>query len=47
MLFVLGLDCFNETPVLDIKPYRQDYRTDQYELAGWYRELRDKAGEDI
>ena len=47
MLFVLGLDCFNETPVLDIKPYRQDYRTDQYELAGWYRELRDKTGEDV
>jgi len=29
-LTVSGLDCFNGTPVLDIKPYRDDYRTDQY-----------------
>jgi tRNA-Thr(GGU) m(6)t(6)A37 methyltransferase TsaA len=46
-LFVLGLDCFDGTPVLDIKPYRDDYRTDQYELADWYRELRDKIGKDF
>jgi tRNA-Thr(GGU) m(6)t(6)A37 methyltransferase TsaA len=46
-LFVLGLDCFNGTPILDIKPYRDDYRTDQYELADWYRELRAKTGKDF
>jgi len=46
-LVVLGLDYFDGTPVLDIKPYREDYRADQYELAEWYRELRAKAGEDI
>jgi tRNA-Thr(GGU) m(6)t(6)A37 methyltransferase TsaA len=46
-LVVLGLDCFDGTPVLDIKPYRDDYRANQYELAGWYRELRDKAGQDV
>jgi tRNA-Thr(GGU) m(6)t(6)A37 methyltransferase TsaA len=46
-LIVLGLDCFDGTPVLDIKPYRNDYRADQYELAQWYRELRAKAGEDV
>jgi tRNA-Thr(GGU) m(6)t(6)A37 methyltransferase TsaA len=46
-LIVLGLDCFDGTPVLDIKPYRDDYRADQYELAEWYRRLRDKAGGDI
>ncbi|MCJ7506549.1 TrmO family methyltransferase [Candidatus Bathyarchaeota archaeon] len=46
-LFVLGLDCFDGTPILDIKPYRDDYRTDQYELADWYRELRKKTGKDL
>lgn len=46
-LSVLGLDCFNGTPILDIKPYRDDYRTDQYELADWYRELRAKTGKDF
>ncbi len=46
-LMVLDLDCFDGTPVLDIKPYRDDYRVEQYELAGWYRGLRDKAGRDV
>jgi tRNA-Thr(GGU) m(6)t(6)A37 methyltransferase TsaA len=46
-LMVLGLDCFDGTPVLDIKPYRDDYRAEQYQLAGWYRKLRDKAGRDV
>lgn len=43
-LIVLGLDCFDGTPVLDIKPHRDDYRTDKYELAGWYRKLIERAG---
>ncbi|MGA2785225.1 MAG: tRNA (N6-threonylcarbamoyladenosine(37)-N6)-methyltransferase TrmO [Candidatus Bathyarchaeia archaeon] len=46
-VFVSGLDMFNGTPVLDIKPYRDDYRVEDYRLADWYRELRSKAGEDI
>jgi tRNA-Thr(GGU) m(6)t(6)A37 methyltransferase TsaA len=46
-LTVLGLDCFDGTPVLDIKPYRDDYRANEYELAEWYRRLRDKVGGDI
>jgi tRNA-Thr(GGU) m(6)t(6)A37 methyltransferase TsaA len=46
-LTVSGLDCFNGTPVLDIKPYRDDYRADQYRLADWYRDLREKVGRDI
>lgn len=46
-VFVSGLDMFNETPVLDIKPYRDDYRVEDYSLADWYRELRSKVGEDI
>jgi tRNA-Thr(GGU) m(6)t(6)A37 methyltransferase TsaA len=46
-LFVSGLDLFDRTPILDIKPYREDYRADEYELAGWYRNLRDRVGEEI
>jgi len=46
-LFVLGLDLFDGTPILDIKPYRDDYLADRYKLAGWYRELREKMGEDF
>jgi tRNA-Thr(GGU) m(6)t(6)A37 methyltransferase TsaA len=46
-LTVRGLDCFDRTPVLDIKPYRADYRAEKYELAEWYEELRSKAGEEV
>ena len=46
-LKVRGLDCFDGTPVLDIKPYRADYRAENYELADWYRALRLRAGEDV
>jgi len=46
-LVVLGLDCFDGTPVLDIKPYRDEYRLEDYTLAEWYRKLKNKAGGDI
>jgi tRNA-Thr(GGU) m(6)t(6)A37 methyltransferase TsaA len=46
-LVVRGLDFFDGTPVLDIKPYRGDYRAESYDLALWYSELRSKAGEDV
>ena len=46
-LFVSGLDLFDRTPILDIKPYRDDYRANEYELAEWYRSLRDRVGEEI
>jgi tRNA-Thr(GGU) m(6)t(6)A37 methyltransferase TsaA len=46
-LFVSGLDLFDGTPVLDIKPYRGDYRADNYELAEWYQQIRSKAGEEV
>ena len=46
-LIVRGLDCFDGTPILDIKPYREDYRVDQYEFPQWYRSLREKAGGDV
>ena len=38
-LVVRGLDCFNGTPILDIKPYKDDYRADEYEIAAWYHRL--------
>ena len=47
VLEVRGLDCFDSTPVLDIKPYRGNYRADDYELAEWYRQLRMRVGEDV
>jgi tRNA-Thr(GGU) m(6)t(6)A37 methyltransferase TsaA len=46
-LVVRGLDFFNGTPILDIKPYRGDYRAESYDLADWYSKLRSKAGEDV
>lgn len=46
-LHVRGLDLFNGTPILDIKPYRGDYREESYALAEWYRKIREKAGGDV
>ena len=43
-LVVKGIDYFNGTPVLDIKGYQQDYRTDDYAVPDWYRRLEDKEG---
>jgi len=46
-LVVRGLDLFDGTPILDIKPYRGNYRADNYEVARWYRDILTKAGEDV
>jgi tRNA (Thr-GGU) A37 N-methylase len=35
MLHVTGLDFFDGTPVLDIKPYQDSYRVDDYKLPEW------------
>lgn len=43
-LEVLGLDFFDGTPILDIKPYQPQYRAEAYSMAEWYTELREKAG---
>jgi len=43
-LFVRGLDYFDGTPILDIKGYKPDYRTDEYTLPGWYLKLMDRKG---
>jgi tRNA-Thr(GGU) m(6)t(6)A37 methyltransferase TsaA len=46
-LVVSGLDCFDGTPVLDVKPYREDYRADHYDVAEWYQQLIQKAGGQV
>ena len=43
-LFVTGLDHFDGTPVLDIKPYQPDYRAENYRLPEWYVKLMNEAG---
>ena len=46
-ILVSGLDLFDGTPILDIKPYRDDYRVDDYSTAEWYQKLRSRVGEDV
>jgi len=43
-LTVSGLDYFDATPVLDIKPYQSSYRVKDYEVPEWYTKLLEKAG---
>ena len=43
-LFVKGLDFFDGTPILDIKDYRPQYRTDDHTLPDWFRKLADEKG---
>lgn len=35
ILKVEGLDLFNGTPVIDIKPYKPDYRAEEYTCPTW------------
>ena len=46
-LLVRGLDLFDGTPVLDLKPYRSNYRAEEYELPEWYRRILERVGADI
>ena len=46
-LLVRGLDLFDGTPVLDLKPYRSNYRAEKYELPEWYRRILERVGADI
>ncbi|HYA28320.1 MAG TPA: tRNA (N6-threonylcarbamoyladenosine(37)-N6)-methyltransferase TrmO [Acidobacteriota bacterium] len=43
-LFVKGLDFFDGTPILDIKGYRNQYRTEEFEVPVWFRRLADEKG---
>lgn len=42
-LTVSGLDYFDGTPVLDIKPYQSSYRTETYKVPYWRERLLRKA----
>ncbi len=44
-LYVKGLDLFNGTPVLDIKPYTRDRRVDSVREPGWIEILRKRIEE--
>lgn len=37
VLHVEGLDLFDGTPVVDIKPYRPDYRAESYRFPDWVK----------
>jgi tRNA-Thr(GGU) m(6)t(6)A37 methyltransferase TsaA len=41
-LFVAGIDLFDGTPVVDIKPYQPDYQVNEYAMPEWYLKLMDK-----
>jgi tRNA-Thr(GGU) m(6)t(6)A37 methyltransferase TsaA len=42
--FVRGLDFFDGTPILDIKGYRPQYRTDDFAVPEWHRKLANAKG---
>jgi len=43
-LKVRGLDCFDGTPILDIKGYQSDYRPAEFSVPEWYTGLMDESG---
>jgi len=43
-LFVAGIDLFDSTPIIDIKPYQPDYQVNNYTMPEWYLQLMDKKG---
>ena len=43
-LVVTGLDYFNGTQIVDIKPYERSYIVNEYTLPNWHKELEEKAG---
>jgi tRNA-Thr(GGU) m(6)t(6)A37 methyltransferase TsaA len=43
-LFVAGIDLFDGTPVIDIKPYQPDYQVNKYTMPEWYLKLMDRKG---
>ena len=43
-IIVRGLDFFDGTPILDIKTYRSQYRTDEFAVPEWFRKLAGPTG---
>lgn len=44
-LRVKGLDYFDGTPILDIKPFKGNYKIDRFSVPDWYAKIREAAGE--
>ncbi|MGC9144697.1 MAG: tRNA (N6-threonylcarbamoyladenosine(37)-N6)-methyltransferase TrmO [Nitrososphaeria archaeon] len=47
IITVKGLDLFNETPVLDIKPYSYERVVKEFKVPDWYSELLKKTGSKV
>lgn len=47
LLYVSGLDLFDGTPVLDIKPYTPSRRIENISLPSWYKEFYNKVARRI
>lgn len=43
-LSVKGLDCFDGTPILDVKGYQPDYRAEEFSMPDWYQRLMNESG---
>ena len=43
-LSVRGLDCFDGTPILDVKACQADYQVARCSVPGWYQDLMDERG---
>ncbi len=46
-LVVSGLDLFEGTPVLDIKPYQSIYRVEKFKVSGWQMEASKRQKGDL
>ena len=43
-LFVEGIDLFDGTPIVDIKPYQRDYQVNKYAMPEWHLKLMNRNG---
>jgi len=44
ILHVTGLDYFDGTPIIDLKPYHPEHIVTDFSVPDWYTELERKAG---
>jgi len=43
-LFVVGIDLFDGTPIIDVKAYNPDYEAKVYSMPEWYLKFMSKSG---
>ena len=43
-LFVVGIDLFDGTPIVDVKGYNPDYVAQNYSMPDWYLKIMGKNG---